>query len=76
MVRWKQDGTQNVVSSSQLKWEGALRKGAEVIMEWEGVPWYGDVLDAEDLEDSESSDDDFDVPLALLRDRHTGRRLI
>ena len=45
-------------------------------MDYEGTLWQGIVLDSEYLEDSESSDEEFDIPLARLSDKYAGITLL
>ncbi|XP_030835915.1 uncharacterized protein LOC115921823 [Strongylocentrotus purpuratus] len=52
-----------------------MTKGKEVIMDYEGTLWQGIVLDSEYLEDSESSDEEFDIPLARLSDKYAEAKL-
>lgn len=67
LIRWAQDGTQNVVSASSLQWVGDLKKGVHVIWEWGEDPWNGIVMAVED-DSSESSDsDDDNLPLSIYR---------
>eukprot|EP00057_Strongylocentrotus_purpuratus_P006604 XP_011661078.1 PREDICTED: uncharacterized protein LOC105436801 isoform X2 [Strongylocentrotus purpuratus] len=75
LVQWHLNGANNIVHSPLLQWTGKMTKGKEVIMDYEGTLWQGIVLDSEYLEDSESSDEEFDIPLARLSDKYAEAKL-
>ena len=47
LIRWE-DGTENVVSSTDLKFKPTLSKKQRVKMKWGKVWWKGSVVDFEE----------------------------
>lgn len=64
LVLWEKDSSKIVVSSTDLIFDGDLRRGSNVSMTWEDDIWQGTVLDVEDEEPESDADSDDDNPLA------------
>ena len=66
MVIWDRDGSKNVVSTTDLRYHGVLRRGSSVSMDWM-MERTGTVLDMEQSPSDTDIDDesDDDIPLAM-----------
>ena len=40
IVRWVLTGKTNTISADQVEWEGELKIGTTVCMDWKGTAWY------------------------------------
>jgi len=70
LVRWFNDGSENIVSSSDLQYTPPLKKGSRVVMMWDRERWEGTVVDFQgNSSDSSDDDSDSDVILILLEEK-------